>query len=185
MILLIDNYDSFTYNLFQLIETLQFKVKVCLNDQITLEEIRRLNPEKIVISPGPKTPELAGICVPAIQAFHKKVPIMGICLGHQCLGAAFGTGIIQATQLIHGQATDVFHRSSRLFEGLPNPFPAARYHSLVIDHVPSGFVQTGWDADHDIMAIEHQEFELYGIQFHPESFMTEDGKHIVQKFLNV
>jgi anthranilate synthase component 2 len=184
MILLIDNYDSFTYNLFQLIETRHFKVKVCLNDQITLEEINGLNPDKIVISPGPKTPDSTGICVPAIKAFHHKIPIMGICLGHQCIGSAFGAGINQARQLIHGQAIDIFHRSSRLFAELPNPFPAARYHSLVIDHVPPGFVQTGWDANHDIMAIEHTEFDLFGIQFHPESFMTVDGKHIVQKFLN-
>ncbi len=185
MILLIDNYDSFTYNLFQLIESLQFPVKVIVNDAVSLEDIKQLNPAKIVISPGPKTPEFTGICIPVIRAFYQSVPIMGICLGHQCIGSAFGAKTIQAKQLIHGQAMDVFHQSSRLFETLPNPFPAARYNSLVIDRTPSEFNETGWDINHDIMAIEHKEFDLYGVQFHPESFMTEGGKTIMQKFLHV
>ncbi len=184
MILLIDNHDSFTYNLFQLIESLGFRVKVFLNDKITLEEIEQLGPQKIVISPGPRTPEHAGICNAVIRTFYKTLPILGICLGHQCIGSVFGADIVQARRLIHGRTTHIHHRASRLFNNLPSPFSAARYHSLVIDRVPDGFVQTAWDDHRDIMAIEHPGYPLYGIQFHPESFMTVEGKHIMRIFLN-
>ena len=184
MILLIDNYDSFTYNLFHLIASLGFSVQVFQNDKITLGDITQLNPQKIVISPGPKTPQSSGICIPAVKAFYKTRPILGICLGHQCIASAFGSDIVPATRLIHGQTTEIFHHSSRLLDGLPSPFPAARYHSLKIDGTPPGFTKTGWDAEQDIMAIEHETYPLFGIQFHPESFMTKDGEHILRKFLN-
>ncbi len=184
MILLLDNYDSFTHNLFQLIESLGYRVEIRSNNKITLEGIKRLNPEKIVISPGPGTPDHTGVCRLAIRSFYKTLPILGVCLGHQCIGSAFGADIIPASQLIHGQAIDIYHHASKLFKDLPSPFSAARYHSLVIDHVPPEFVRTAWDDHGDIMAIEHTDYPLFGVQFHPESFMTLDGERIMQRFLN-
>ncbi len=185
MILLIDNYDSFTYNLFQLIESLGGAVKVFPHDGITLEEIRSLRPEGIVISPGPKTPSSTGICIPVIRTFHASVPILGICLGHQCIGTAFGAHVQAAKRLIHGRTTKIFHSNSKLLAGLPDPFYAARYHSLALNFVPSEFVKTAWDRLGDIMAMEHSEHPLFGIQFHPESFMTDHGAHIMRNFLHV
>jgi len=184
MILLIDNYDSFTYNLYQLIESLGYNTKVCLNDKITLRDIEYINPDKIVISPGPRTPEFAGICTDLIKRFYKEIPIFGVCLGLQCLGIAFGTGIVQSKNMIYGKTDTIIHNSSKLFRGIRNPFSAARYNSLVIDSVPSEFNLTAWDNTKDIMAMEHKHFPLYGVQFHPESFMTKAGKKLVGNFLN-
>ena len=185
MILLIDNYDSFTYNLYQLIESLWVAVKVFPHDQITLRELEKLNPDGIVLSPGPKTPSSAGICIPVIETFYMRLPILGICLGHQRIGTAFGSCVQSAKRLIHGQTTRVFHSKSTILSGLPDPFYAARYHSLAIDKAPEGFQKTAWDSSGDIMAMEHKRYPLFGVQFHPESFMTEGGEQIMRNFLHV
>ena len=184
MILLIDNYDSFTYNLYQLIESLGYNTKVSLNDEITLRDIEYIDPDKIVISPGPRTPEYAGICTDLIKKFYKDIPILGVCLGLQCLGTVFSANIKQSNKLMYGKTDQIYHKSSKLFRGIKNPFSAARYNSLVIDSTPADFNLTAWDNTKDIMAIEHKNLPLYGVQFHPESFMTKDGKKILKNFLN-
>lgn len=185
MILLIDNYDSFTYNLYQLVESVGGKTQVFKNNQISIDEIQDLQPEKIIISPGPKTPEDSGICNEVIQAFYDKIPILGVCLGHQCLGAVFGTTTIRAKRQIHGKSTRIFHDEKGIFEDVPTPFQAARYHSLVISHLPKDFEISAWDKNNEIMAIQHHILPLYGVQFHPESFMTDFGSKLLQNFLNV
>jgi len=184
MILLIDNYDSFTYNLYQLVGALGYNVRVVYHDKISLEEIENLKPDKIILSPGPKAPCSAGICLQLIQHFFTRVPILGICLGHQCLGVAFGSEVQSAKRLIHGQTTKIYHDKSQILKSLPYPFLAARYHSLALNSVPQGFVKSAWDKNDEIMAIEHKQFPLYGIQFHPESFMTDHGQQIMKNFLN-
>lgn len=185
MILLIDNYDSFTYNLYQAIGSLGYAVKVVTHDEITLEDVAKLKPEKIVISPGPKTPKEAGICVPVIERFYREIPILGICLGHQSIGEAFGVCVKPATEVMHGQPIDIHHVGGKLFQNISTPFKAARYHSLVIERTPEPFLKTAWDRNGDIMAIEHPDYPLFGVQFHPESFMTSAGKTILQNFFNV
>lgn len=185
MILLIDNYDSFTYNLYQLIESLGAKTQVHRNDQITIDDIKRYNPEKIIISPGPKTPKNAGICKQVIKEYYQETPILGVCLGHQCLGAVFGVNVIRAQRQIHGQSSNIFHSKSGIFENIPSPFLAARYHSLVIDKVPEDFILTARDKNDEIMAIQHRQLPLFGVQFHPESFMTSFGSQLMTNFLNV
>ncbi|PCI22626.1 MAG: anthranilate/aminodeoxychorismate synthase component II [SAR324 cluster bacterium] len=185
MILIIDNYDSFTYNLVQQIETLGEDVHVCLNDQCSLEQIERMAPEKIVLSPGPKTPREAGICLSVIHHFFESIPILGVCLGHQALGVAFGAEVCAAKTLSHGKTAQVTPHQSRLFKNMTAPFAAARYNSLSLTEVPSSFIGTAWDENQDIMAIEHQSLPLFGVQFHPESFMTECGNQIMSNFLHV
>ncbi len=185
MILLIDNYDSFTYNLYQLIGELGFEVVVKKHDEITLEEIRLLKPEKIIISPGPKRPEDAGISMEAIKSFYKVIPILGVCLGHQCIGQLFGVHVVHAKSVLHGKTSQISHDGKGIFEGVKNPFAAARYHSLAIEKVPEGFELRAWAEDNEIMSIQHKQYPLYGIQFHPESFMTEDGKKLVKNFLSI
>lgn len=184
MILLIDNYDSFTYNLYQLTESLGFKTWVYLNDKITIEDIVTLNPDKIIISPGPRTPEFAGICLDLIKYYYDKKPILGVCLGLQCLGVAFGAEITQSKKLLYGKSDTIYHKQSLLFTGLKGSFKAARYNSLVLNKVPDEFKCTARDDNNDIMALEHEHLPLYGVQFHPESFMTRVGKKIVGNFLN-
>ncbi len=184
MILLIDNYDSFTYNLYQLIGELGFDVVVKKHDEITIQEIESLKPEKIVISPGPKRPEDAGISMDTIKNFYKSIPILGVCLGHQCIGQLFGVNVIHAKDVLHGKTSKVSHDGKGMFEGIKNPFAAARYHSLAIEKVPEGFELRAWTEDKEIMAIQHKEYPLYGIQFHPESFMTEDGTRLMRNFLS-
>ena len=185
MILLIDNYDSFTYNLYQLIGSLGFDVVVRKHDEITVKEIALLNPEKIVISPGPKRPEDAGISMDVIKSFYKTVPILGVCLGHQCIGQVFGVSVVHAKQVLHGKTSKVAHDGKGIFEGVKNPFSVARYHSLAIEEVPLEFDLRAWAEDKEIMAIQHKEYPLHGIQFHPESFMTEDGAKLMQNFLTI
>lgn len=185
MVLLIDNYDSFTYNLYQLIASLGFDVIVRKHDEITLKEIELLKPEKIVISPGPKRPEDAGISMGAIEKFYKTIPILGVCLGHQCIGQLFGVEVIHAKKVLHGKTSQVTHDNKGIFYGIKNPFLAARYHSLALEKVPKGFDLTAWTEDKEIMAIQHKEYPLYGIQFHPESFMTEQGDKIMKNFLSI
>jgi len=184
MIILIDNYDSFTYNLYQLIESLGFQVKVYSNDKIDPDGIAKLSPERIVISPGPKTPLEAGVSCDIIRRFYKSIPILGVCLGHQCIGSVFGSTIIPAKHMIHGRATPIFHNNHELFKGISSPFSGARYHSLVIDQVPDQFEQIAWDDNDDIMGIAHRTLPVFGVQFHPESFMTRHGAQLLINFLN-
>jgi para-aminobenzoate synthetase component 2 len=182
-VLLIDNYDSFTYNLYQQISALGRHVRVAKHDAISLEEIRDMAPSHIVISPGPKRPEDSGISLDVIGQFHKSIPILGVCLGMQCIGAVFGSQIVQAPRIMHGKTDDVLHGESGLFAGVPNPFTAARYHSLIIETLPGGFQKTAWSQDGSLMAIQHDKYPVCGVQFHPESFMTEHGETIMRNFL--
>ncbi|MEI6127433.1 MAG: aminodeoxychorismate/anthranilate synthase component II, partial [Pseudomonadota bacterium] len=177
MILLIDNYDSFTYNLYQQLESLGAHTTVVPHDHITLREIKQLKPSGIIISPGPGKPASAGISLPAIKSFYKTTPLLGVCLGHECLGEAFGAQVVHAKKIMHGKTSRVYHAGTGIFKGLKNPFVAARYHSLAINRVPRGFSLSAWDRQREIMAIAHATYPAWGIQFHPESFMTEDRYH--------
>lgn len=190
MILLIDNYDSFTYNLFQYLNELGADTKVYPNDQITLTEITQLKPEKIVISPGPGTPNKAGISLNIIKEFSAKIPILGVCLGHQAIAQVFGAKIMPAKQPIHGKTADIYHKNQSIFKDIKNPFNATRYHSLIVDKrtLPPCLTITAWtqnengDID-EIMGIAHQSLKTVGIQFHPESIATEFGHELLQNFL--
>ena len=185
MILLIDNYDSFTYNLYHYLGELGAEVKVYLNDKITLDEIAALRPEKIVISPGPCTPKEAGISCDAIRRFGAGTPILGVCLGHQSIGAAFGAAIIRAPSIMHGKLSTVSHDSQTIFRAVKNPFAAMRYHSLVIDpqSLPADLTISAQTADGVIMAVRHKTLPVEGVQFHPESILAEEGKKLLQNFL--
>jgi len=186
MILLIDNYDSFTYNLFHYLGELGAEVKVCLNDEITLDEIAQLRPEKIVISPGPCTPSEAGISCDTIKRFGPRIPILGVCLGHQSIGAAYGGTIVRASSIMHGKLSSVTHDEMTIFRNVKNPFGAMRYHSLVIDpkSLPADLTVSA-RADSDIiMAVRHKRFPVEGVQFHPESILNEEGKKILKNFLD-
>lgn len=185
MLLMIDNYDSFTYNLVQYFAELGAEVVVHRNDGITLEEIERLKPAHIVISPGPCTPNEAGISVAAIKHFAGKIPLLGVCLGHQSIGQAFGGKIIHAKQLMHGKTSPIFHHGNSVFTGLPSPFTATRYHSLVIDResLPECLEITAWTADGEIMGVRHKSMPVHGVQFHPESILTEHGHDMLKNFL--
>lgn len=182
-VLLVDNYDSFTYNLSQQISSLGVDVRVVVHDELTVDDIVALSPKRIVISPGPKTPDEAGISLAVIERFYKEIPILGVCLGHQCMGQLFGAKVVHAPAVVHGQTSAVHHTGKGLFKGVGNPFDAARYHSLVLDSVPDGFVMDAWTDDRTIMAVRHQSLPIYGVQFHPESFMTEHGAIIMRNFL--
>ena len=187
MLLMIDNYDSFTYNLVQYLGEIGEDIKVFRNDKITIHEIERLNPERIVISPGPCTPKEAGISVELIKHFSGKIPILGVCLGHQSIGAAFGGDIIRAPRLMHGKTSLINHDGRTIFEGLPNPFEATRYHSLVIkkDTLPDCLKITAWTDIGEIMGVRHKEFIIEGVQFHPESILTKVGKELLRNFLKL
>ncbi len=186
MLLMIDNYDSFTYNLVQYFGELGQDVQVYRNDQITLEEIERLDPDYLVISPGPCTPNEAGVSVPAIKKFAGKLPILGVCLGHQSIGQAFGGKIVHAKQLMHGKTSPIEHKNISLFRDLPNPVTATRYHSLVIERetCPDCLEVTAWTADGEIMGVKHKTLAIEGVQFHPESILTECGHDMLRNFLN-
>ena len=187
MILMIDNYDSFTYNLVQYLRELGADVVVHRNDKITFKDIEQLNPEKIVISPGPCTPEKAGISIETVRYFGGKIPLLGVCLGHQSIASAFGGEIIKAKKLMHGKTSMITHDNKHLFKGLPNPFKATRYHSLVLnkDTVPDEFEVTATSDDGEIMGIRHKNIFIEGVQFHPESILTTSGKDLLQNFLNM
>ncbi len=189
MILMIDNYDSFTYNLVQYFGELGADLKVYRNDALTLPQIEALQPEKIVISPGPGRPEDAGICLNLIRHFAGKIPILGVCLGHQAIGHAYGGKIVRAKHLMHGKTSLIGHNGKEIFRGLDSPFEATRYHSLVIERasVPESLEITAWttDADNEIMGIRHKEFPLWGVQFHPESILTRVGKSILKNLLTL
>lgn len=186
MILLIDNYDSFTYNLFHYLGELRAEVGVLRNDEITLKEIEALGPEKIVISPGPCTPKEAGISCDVIRRFGPKTPTLGVCLGHQCIGAAFGGEIVRAPKIMHGKMSEVFHDSKTIYQSLKNPFSAMRYHSLVIDpnRLPSELSVSAHTQDNVIMGVRHRSYPIEGVQFHPESILTEEGKKLLKNFLD-
>jgi para-aminobenzoate synthetase component II len=185
-ILMIDNYDSFTYNLVQYLGILGENIKVRRNDRITLNEIEEMSPQKIVISPGPGRPENAGISRDLIKHFYKKIPILGVCLGHQCIGEVFGGQIINSGIVLHGKTSQVFHDGKGIFKGIKIPFTAARYHSLIIskDMIPVGFEISAWTEDGIIMGIRHKKYRLEGIQFHPESFLTPSGLKILKNFIS-
>jgi len=190
MLLMIDNYDSFTYNVVQYLGELKADVKVVRNDEVTLEDIEALAPEKIVISPGPCTPNEAGISVAAIEHFAGKIPLLGICLGHQSIGQAFGGKIIRAKRVMHGKTSLVYHNNSSVFAGLSNPFTATRYHSLVIDQasLPACLEVTACTQNDDgsieeIMGVRHRELDIHGVQFHPESILTQHGHDLLANFL--
>lgn len=185
MLLMIDNYDSFTYNLVQYFGELGADVRVFRNDAISLEQIEQLAPERIVISPGPCSPKEAGISVSAIQHFAGKLPVLGVCLGHQSIGAAFGGRIIHAKRQMHGKISPIHHADVGIFRGLPNPFNATRYHSLAIERetLPDCLEITAWTEDGEIMGVRHKTLAIEGLQFHPESIMTEGGHQLLQNFL--
>jgi anthranilate synthase component 2 len=184
---MIDNYDSFTYNLVQYFGQLGEEVVVHRNDRITLEQIEQLAPERIVVSPGPCSPNEAGISIPVIKHFAGKVPILGVCLGHQAIGAAFGGNVIRSAHLMHGKTSSIHHDEKGLFKGLPNPFEATRYHSLVVERstLPDCLEVTAWVADGEIMGMRHRELPLWGVQFHPESILTVQGMDILRNFLEM
>ncbi|WIO74102.1 aminodeoxychorismate/anthranilate synthase component II [Porticoccaceae bacterium LTM1] len=191
MLLMIDNYDSFTYNVVQYLAELQADVKVVRNDELTIEQIEKMAPERIVISPGPCTPNEAGVSVAAIKHFAGKIPLLGICLGHQSIGQAFGGEIVRAKQVMHGKTSPVHHNNSGVFSGLSNPFTVTRYHSLVIDQgsLPDCLEVTAWTENADgsideIMGVRHKELAIEGVQFHPESILTEHGHDLLRNFLN-
>ncbi|GEB35366.1 MULTISPECIES: aminodeoxychorismate/anthranilate synthase component II [Brevibacillus] len=185
MILMIDNYDSFTYNLVQYVGELGEELQVYRNDKITLEEIERLAPDYLMISPGPCTPNEAGISMEAIRHFAGKIPILGVCLGHQSIGQVFGAKVIRAERLMHGKTSEVIHDGKTIFQGIPSPFTAARYHSLIVEEasIPSELEITARTAEGEIMALRHREYPIEGVQFHPESIITEHGKQLLQNFL--
>lgn len=187
MLLMIDNYDSFTYNLVQYLGELGEDVRVYRNDKITIEEIERMRPDRIVISPGPCTPKEAGVSVEVIKRFMGKTPILGVCLGHQSIGYALGGDIIRADRLMHGKTSPIFHDGKTLFKGIENPFDATRYHSLLIkkDTIPKELEISAWTKEGEIMAVRHKEFLMEGIQFHPESILTKSGKDILRNFLEM
>jgi anthranilate synthase/aminodeoxychorismate synthase-like glutamine amidotransferase len=187
MLLMIDNYDSFTYNLVQYLGELGEEIRVFRNDAITLQGIQELGPERIVISPGPCTPNEAGISVEVIRQFAGKIPLLGVCLGHQSIGAAFGGEIIRAPRLMHGKTSTIHHDGRTIFEGLSNPFEATRYHSLLIrrDTLPPCLEITAWTDRDEIMGVRHRDFIVEGVQFHPESILTTEGKTLLRNFLKL
>ena len=188
MIVLIDNYDSFSYNVYQLIGSVEPDIKVVRNDEYTVEEIEKMGPEALIISPGPGRPSDAGICIEAIRYFAGKIPILGICLGHQAICEAFGGRVSYAKELMHGKKKTIYTvGKSKLFDGLGDSFQAARYHSLaaVREELPDVLRITAESDDGGIMAVEHREYPIFGVQFHPESVMTPDGKVMIQNFINV
>ena len=187
MILVIDNYDSFTYNLVQYLRELGEEVEVYRNDKISLEEIEKLAPARLVVSPGPCTPNDAGISVDVIKYFAGKLPILGVCLGHQSIGQAFGGKVVRADRLMHGKTSPVFHDNRELFVGLPDPFDATRYHSLLVERssLPECLEITAWTAEGEIMGMRHRDLPVWGIQFHPESILTVAGMDMLNNFLQM
>ena len=185
MLLMIDNYDSFTYNLVQYLGELGEEVRVVRNDEVTVDEIARLAPARIVISPGPCTPNEAGVSLPAIGRFAGKIPILGVCLGHQAIGQAFGGRIVHAKTLMHGKVSPIHHAGKGVFRGLPSPYDATRYHSLAIerDTCPAELEITAWTDDGEIMGVRHRTLAVEGVQFHPESILTEHGHALLRNFL--
>ena len=191
MLVIIDNYDSFTYNIVQTIAANALldqdiaDIRVFRNDKIEVREVAALNPDRILISPGPRTPELAGISIDTINYFKGKIPILGVCLGHQSIAEAFGAKVIRASRIMHGKTSPVFHDNNGVFEGLPNPFEGMRYHSLIVDKdtVPDCLEVSAWTQEGEIMGLRHKEMDIEGVQFHPESIMTPDGVTLLKNFM--
>jgi len=185
MLLMIDNYDSFTYNLVQYLGELGEEVRVVRNDEVTVDDIARLAPARIVISPGPCTPNEAGVSLPAISRFAGKIPLLGVCLGHQAIGQAFGGRVVHAKTLMHGKVSPIHHSGRGVFRGLPSPFNATRYHSLAIEResCPADLEITAWTEDGEIMGVRHRTLAVEGVQFHPESILTEHGHALLRNFL--
>jgi anthranilate synthase/aminodeoxychorismate synthase-like glutamine amidotransferase len=183
-VLLIDNYDSFTYNLAQYLWELGADLVVKRNDEIDLDEVRALDPERIIISPGPGNPTEGGVSLDVIREFATEKPILGVCLGHQCIASAFGGEVLRAPRLMHGKTSLVYHDGQGLFEGIPNPVTAMRYHSLIVEKpLPEGLEAVAYTGEGEVMAVRHKEYPLYGVQFHPESVLTEHGREMLQNFL--
>jgi anthranilate synthase component 2/para-aminobenzoate synthetase component 2 len=187
MVLVIDNYDSFTYNLVQYLGEMQVEMQVYRNDQITLDQISKLNPDRIVISPGPCTPRESGISNDIIRKFGPSIPLLGVCLGHQCIGHVFGADVVVNYRLMHGKVSPIKHNGKELFEGMPNPFLATRYHSLVIkrDTLPDCLEITAETDEGEIMGVRHKQYPIWGVQFHPESILTENGRRILENFMKL
>ncbi len=185
MLVIIDNYDSFTYNLAQYFQILGVEVRVFRNDQLKVEEIQHFHPDYLVISPGPCTPKEAGISVKSIRFFKGKLPILGVCLGHQAIAAAFEGKIVQAKKIMHGKISMIYHDNKTIFHNLPNPFEATRYHSLAVEResLPNCLEITAWSEDNEIMGIRHKEYIIEGVQFHPESILTKVGMSLLKNFL--
>ena len=184
MLLMIDNYDSFTYNLVQYFGELGEDVRTFRNDEITIQQIETLKPDRICISPGPCTPAEAGICIPVLQHFAGKIPMLGVCLGHQAIGAAFGGKVIRAKEIMHGKTSEITHTGLGVFRGLPSPFTVIRYHSLAIDResLPDCLEITAWTEDSEIIGVRHKQFAIEGVQFHPESILSEHGHAVLKNF---
>jgi anthranilate synthase component 2 len=195
MVFVLDNYDSFTYNLVQYMGELGAEMTVCRNDELTVDEVAALSPDRILLSPGPCTPQEAGISIPLIQRFAGKVPILGVCLGHQAIGAAFGGNVVRAPQLMHGKTSSVEHDGRTIFQGLASPMTCTRYHSLIVseEDLPAELEvsarvassKSGDGSNHIIMGLRHRDFPIEGVQFHPESVLTMDGKRLIQNFLEL
>lgn len=192
MLIMIDNYDSFTYNVVQYLAELGADVEVHRNDEITIEVIEKKQPEHIVVSPGPCNPDKAGISLACIDAFAGKIPLLGICLGHQCIGQAFGGNIVRASEIMHGKTSQIHHQQKSVFKGLPESYTATRYHSLVIDKqsIPDCLEITAWTENEkgeldEIMGVQHKEYNVHGVQFHPESILTEHGHTLLKNFLTI
>lgn len=185
MVIIIDNYDSFTYNLVQYIGELDVEFEVYRNDVIGISDIKKKQPNHIIISPGPCTPKEGGISTEVVKSFYQEIPILGVCLGHQCIAYAFGADIIRADKVMHGKTSKIFHDETGVFKDLKNPFQATRYHSLIAkkDTVPDCFEITAWTEESEIMGLRHKNFPLEGVQFHPESYLTEEGQKLLKNFL--
>lgn len=187
MLLMIDNYDSFTFNIVQYLAQLGEEVKVVRNDEISVADIAALRPDRIVVSPGPCSPEEAGISVAAIKEYAGRIPLLGVCLGHQSIGAAFGGKVVRSVSLMHGKTSPIHHDGKELFSGLPNPFSATRYHSLVVERasLPDCLEMTAWVDNGEIMGLRHKDLPVWGVQFHPESILTEGGMELLDNFIKL
>jgi len=185
MVLVIDNYDSFTYNLVQYLGELGASPRVYRNDEINISQIKRLKPTAVVISPGPCTPKESGVSNEVIRSFSGKLPILGVCLGHQCIGHVFGGDVVRADRIMHGKTSQIFHSGKTIFHSLSNPFPATRYHSLIVKRatLPTSLEITAWTKEKEIMGLKHRQHPTWGVQFHPESILTKEGKKLLKNFL--
>ena len=187
MLLVIDNYDSFTYNIVQYLGEMQVEMQIFRNDQVSVDAVQKMNPERILISPGPCSPRESGLSNEIIRSFSSRIPTLGVCLGHQCIGHVFGGNVIVNYRMMHGKTSMIEHNGRDLFEGMPNPFPATRYHSLVIERssLPDCLEITAETEEGEIMGVKHRQFPIWGVQFHPESILTENGRQILSNFLKL